>query len=101
MMCVPPYEYMAPPYEYVENSRDTSDSQEEENHNTWNMLLKIQQGRHDWELCRVALSFHFALDTNCKSMERQAGERLRHAQTQCELPATKRETDGEAAVTWI
>ena len=79
MMCVPPSEYMAPPYEYVESSSDTNDTEEEENHNTWNTLLEIltmpgsspaiQQGLFDWELCRVALSCHFALDVLCMSME--------------------------------
>ena len=65
MMCLPPYEYMA-------SSSGTSDSEEEENHNTWNMLLELltlpgsspamQRGVRDLELCRVALSCHFALD---------------------------------------
>ena len=41
MMCVPPYEYMGPPCEYVQSSSDTSDTEVEENHNTWNALLEV------------------------------------------------------------
>ena len=58
--------------EYAENSSHTSDTDEEENHNTWNALLEaltmpgsspaIQQSLQDWEVCRLALSCHFALD---------------------------------------
>ena len=64
-MCLLPCEYMA-------SSSDTCDSEEEENHNTWNMLLElltlpgsspsIKQGLFDCELCSVALSCHFALE---------------------------------------
>ena len=64
MKCLPPYD-------------GTSDSEEEQHHNTWNMLLELltlpgsspatQRCIHDWELCRVALSCHFALGrySNC------------------------------------
>ena len=74
----PPYVHTAPAYahveyaEYGENSSETSDTDEDENHNTWNSLLEvltipgssqaIQQSLQDWEVCRVALSCHFALD---------------------------------------
>ena len=56
-----------------------NDTEVEKNHNTWNELLvvlallgyspPIQQGLYDWELCRVALSCHFALDNIDMSME--------------------------------
>ena len=74
-MCGLPHEYMVPPYEYgdhVENSIETSDTNEDENHKTWNALLEvltmpgcspaIQQSLQDWEVRRVALSCLFALD---------------------------------------
>ena len=58
--------------EYVECSSDTGTTEVEEYHNTWNALLEvltmlgsisaIHQTMHDWELCRLALSCHFALD---------------------------------------
>ena len=67
-----------PLQEYMASSSGTSDSEEEEQHNTWNKLLElltlpgsspaIQRGVYDWELCRVALSCHFALDVICMSM---------------------------------
>ena len=82
MMCVPPYEYMVPAYEYeeyAEKSSDTGDTEEEENHNTRNALLEaltmpgsspaMQHSLQDWEVCRVALSCHFALDILHMSME--------------------------------
>ena len=42
------------------SSSGTSGSDEEEHHNTWDMLL--ERGIYDLELCRVALSCHDALD---------------------------------------
>ena len=82
-MCGPRYAYMAPAYhpeEYVENGNNTDHAEEvEENHNTWNALLEartmpgsslvIQQSLQDWEVCRAALSFHFALDILYMSLE--------------------------------
>ena len=61
------------PCEYEEYGVDTGDTEEEEeSHNTWNALLEaltmpgsrppIQQSLQDWEVCRMALSCHFALD---------------------------------------
>ena len=60
---------MVPPYAYGEYVESSS---VEENHNTWNALLEaptipgsspaMQQSLQDWEVCRVALSCHFALD---------------------------------------
>ena len=95
-------------YEYMASMSGTSDSEEEESHNTWNALLElltmpgsIQRSIFDWELCRVALSCHFALDVIYMSMEWCAGERLRYAQTQhasCLLRI--HESTGEAAETW-
>ena len=41
MMCFPAHQCMAPPHEYMASSSDTRDSEEEENHNTWNMLLDL------------------------------------------------------------
>ena len=77
--------YVAPAYTYVEyaeyaqNSSDTSDTDDDENHNTWNALLEvltmpgsspaIQQSLQDWEVCRVALSCHFARDILYMSMK--------------------------------
>ena len=65
--------------EYVESSSDTGTMEVEENHNTWNALLEVltvpgsspalHQTLHDWEICRLALSCHFALDTIYMSME--------------------------------
>ena len=67
------------PCEYKGSGSGTSDSEEEEHHNTWNMLLELltlpgsipamQRGTYDWELCRVALSCHFALDVMHMAME--------------------------------
>ena len=81
MMCGIPDVYVAPAYEYVEyaeNSSETSDTDEEENLDTWSALLEvltmpgcspaIQQGLQDWEVCRVALSCHFSLDILYLSM---------------------------------
>ena len=42
------------------SSSGTSGSDEEEHHNTWDML--VERGIYDLELCRVALSCHVALD---------------------------------------
>ena len=62
------------------NSSETSDTDEDENHSTWNALLEVltmpgsspatQQSLQDWEVCRVALSCHFALNILYLSMER-------------------------------
>ena len=74
---------MAPafePEEYVENGNNTDHAEErEENHNTWNAPLEaltmpgsspvIQQSLQDWEVCRVALSCHFAWGFLYTSME--------------------------------
>ena len=42
------------------SSSGTGGSDEEEHHNTWDMLVEL--GIYDLELCRVALSCHVALD---------------------------------------
>ena len=62
-------------HEYVGG---TSDTDEDENHNTWNALVEaltmpgsspaLQQSLQDWEVCRVALSCPFALDILYMSM---------------------------------
>ena len=31
----------------------------------WEISPRLQQGLEDWELCRVALTCHFALDVFC------------------------------------
>ena len=85
MMCGISYACTAPEYEYeayaasADNSSETSDTDEDEHLNTWNALLElftmpgsspaIQQSLQDWEVCRVALSCHFALDILFMSME--------------------------------
>ena len=50
----------------------------------------IQQSLQDWDVCRVALSCHVALDTLYMSMEWQAVERLprRPKITVCEIVRT-------------
>ena len=42
------------------SSSGTGGSDEEEHHNTWDML--VERGIYDLELCMVALSCHVALD---------------------------------------
>ena len=85
-MCGPPCVHVAPAYAYVEyaeypeNSSETSDTDEDENRNTWNAWLEVltmsgsspalHQSLQDWEVCRVALSCHFAPDTPHVSVER-------------------------------
>ena len=71
MMCGIPHGYTTPAA-YAENSSETRDTDEDENLNTWNALLKlltmpgsspvIQRSLQDWEVRRVALSCHFSLD---------------------------------------
>ena len=56
-------------------SSDGSDEEDSEQSNMWNVVLKLftlweisprlQQGLEDWEMCRVALTCHFALDVFC------------------------------------
>ena len=69
-----------------------SGSSEEEQHNVWNQILELftlqgsspvpQRCRQE-EVCRVAVSCHFALDSIYMSMEWWAGERLwRYAYTE-------------------
>ena len=111
MMCVPPCEYMAPPYECVESSSDTSDTEVEENHNTWNALLEVltlpasspatQQGLHDWEVIQGGIVVPLRAG-HCLHVHGVVSSRAtaRRRNTACELLVTKRETGREAAGTW-
>ena len=57
------------------HSSDGSDEEDSEQPNMWNVMLelftlweispRLQQGLEDWEVCRVALTCHFALDVFC------------------------------------
>ena len=57
------------------HSSDGSDEEDSEQPNMWNVMLelftlweispRLQQALEDWEMCRVALTCHFALDVFC------------------------------------
>ena len=116
-MCGPPCVYVAPAYayvenaEYAENSSETSDTDEDEHHNTWNALLEVltmpgsspaiqQSGWHcratsRWTVCTFPWNGKQGSDCRDAQIEVcgrastclkawKTEERLLHAQPHCE-----------------